>query len=104
MRHAVAGWLALALSLMHADAHATGFMGLGFLVSDENNDSLAADVSGDGSVVVGSATTSTGFEAFRWTSSSGAMQSLGVLPGSTESEAHGVSADGRGGEEPLLRG
>lgn len=55
-----------------------GFAGLGF------------DVSADGSVIVGRASDS---EAFRWSEDAG-MQSLGFLPGATESWALGVSGDG----------
>ncbi len=59
--------------------------------------SSAADVSADGSVVVGESLTGIGnTRAFRWTSGGG-MVDLGVLPGgsiSTSSRAYAVSADG----------
>jgi probable HAF family extracellular repeat protein len=53
------------------------------------------DVNADGSVVVGSASTSPGtpMEAFRWTASGG-MVGLGLLPGTTSSAASAVSDDG----------
>ncbi|MEX2139781.1 MAG: hypothetical protein WD894_11005 [Pirellulales bacterium] len=52
------------------------------------------DISADGSVVVGRATTSLGDEAFRWTQATG-MVGLGDLPGGRKSSiAFGVSADG----------
>ncbi|MEZ6015618.1 MAG: hypothetical protein R3F49_10920 [Planctomycetota bacterium] len=56
--------------------------------------SRAYDVSGDGSVVVGSVDLSNGYQIhpFRWTLASG-MQDLGTL-GGPYSEAYGVSADG----------
>jgi probable HAF family extracellular repeat protein len=51
-------------------------------------------VSGDGSVVVGSSTSSAGTEAFRWTEAGG-MVGLGDLPGGAFfSRAVGVSTDG----------
>jgi len=56
--------------------------------------SWAYAASFDGSVVVGSAETITGFNrAFRWTQDSG-MQSLGTLPGAIRSVARGVSLAG----------
>src|SRR5688572_5837591 len=57
-------------------------------------DSIATAVSADGSTVVGYSFSTSGFEAFRWTSGGG-MVGLGDLPGGAfRSEAHGVSADG----------
>ena len=54
----------------------------------------ATDVSGDGSIVVGPASFTTGTQAFRWTAASGIVR-LGDLPGGiTESHASAVSADG----------
>jgi probable HAF family extracellular repeat protein len=55
--------------------------------------SEATSVSADGSVIVGSATTDDGEEAFRWTEDAG-MQSLGDIDGYVEAGAMGVSADG----------
>jgi probable HAF family extracellular repeat protein len=59
------------------------FQGLGFLPGGTS--SGAADVSTDGSVVVGG--------AFRWTAATG-MVNLGLLPGAGYAVAQGVSADG----------
>jgi uncharacterized membrane protein len=59
-------------------------------------ESVALDVSADGSLVVGDSLRSDGVsEAFRWTTR-GAMQGLGFFPGESaiESRAHAVSADG----------
>ena len=54
----------------------------------------AADVSADGSVIVGTGYSANGQEAFRWTSSNG-MQGLGGPPGEDRfREAFGVSDDG----------
>jgi probable HAF family extracellular repeat protein len=56
--------------------------------------SNADDVSADGSVLVGRASSASGAEAFRWTSGGG-MVGLGDLPGGGfESTAEAVSADG----------
>ncbi len=56
--------------------------------------SLALDVSGDGSIVVGSSNSTSGEEAFRWTQAGGIV-GLGSLPGgSSFSQAFDVSADG----------
>lgn len=68
-----------------------GFVGLGTLGGTH---SFGADVSADGSVVVGSADTSGVRHAFRWDSQAG-MTSLGMLPGFTvRSSAAAISADG----------
>ncbi len=58
-------------------------------------DSIAKDVSADGSVVVGVSSSASGNEAFRWTAASG-MVGLGGLQyeGTGESNAFGVSGDG----------
>jgi len=54
----------------------------------------AQAVSADGSVVVGSSVSSTGWEAYRWTETTG-MVGLGDFPGGyTNSLGFGVSADG----------
>ena len=66
-------------------------VGLGYLPGDTN--STAAGVSADGSVIVGTSSSASGSQAFRWTASSG-MVGLGYLPGDTNSNALGVSADG----------
>ncbi|NRA00706.1 MAG: PEP-CTERM sorting domain-containing protein, partial [Myxococcales bacterium] len=56
--------------------------------------SSALGVSADGSVVVGSSASASGWEAFRWTQGGG-MVGLGDLPGGTfYSGARAVSADG----------
>lgn len=57
------------------------------------NESIALNISGDGSTVVGEATDASGFwRAFRWTASTG-MQDIGTL-GGPESIAYSVSKDG----------
>jgi uncharacterized membrane protein len=77
-------WIGLA-----SPAAAVSFTGLGDLPGGRFS-SVASDVSGDGSVVVGAS----GSEAFRWTSSGG-MVGLGDLPGGRfDSLAYGVSHDG----------
>jgi probable HAF family extracellular repeat protein len=56
--------------------------------------SAAFGVSADGSIVVGQSTSSSGLEAFRWTSGTG-MVGLGDLPGGVfSSTAENISADG----------
>jgi len=71
---------------------ATEFTPLGDL-PDGDTRSFARDVSADGSVVVGLASSAPGLEAFRWTSAGG-MVGLGRLGGGTDSQAYGVSDDG----------
>ena len=57
-------------------------------------DSRANAASADGSVIVGCGLWASGQEAFRW--DGGAITGLGdLLGGSFQSEAYGVSADGR---------
>ncbi|MCH9806694.1 MAG: autotransporter domain-containing protein [Alphaproteobacteria bacterium] len=74
-------------------ARAQGLSGLGDLPGGGSR-SFAFGVSDDGSVVVGQAASSNGFEAFRWTSGGG-MVGLGDLPGGFfRSSALGVSANG----------
>jgi probable HAF family extracellular repeat protein len=77
---------------------AVSFMPLGSLGRDPdyNLSSSASGVSADGSVVVGSSTSASGKEAFRWTSEDG-MVGLGFLSPVGDdyySNASGVSADG----------
>ncbi len=68
-------------------------MGLGDLPGGSISSS-ASGVSADGSVVVGNSNSTSGTEAFRWTSGGG-MVGLGDLAGgSFSSQADGVSADG----------
>jgi len=92
-RGALAAAIALAFS-GGAEAQANGaFQGLGFLGTGSS--SIAAAVSADGSVVVGTDNLLSGLtsiRAFRWTSGGG-MADLGTL-GGTFSNAFGVSADG----------
>jgi probable HAF family extracellular repeat protein len=52
------------------------------------------DVSGDGSVMVGTVTENGVAQAFRWTAGGGIGGGLGFLPGASYSEAYGVSPDG----------
>jgi probable HAF family extracellular repeat protein len=67
------------------------FQGLGFLAGGV--DSYASGVSADGSVVVGSgSSTSYPQQAFRWTA--GTISGLGVYGSDVESAASGVSSDG----------
>src|SRR4030095_5210836 len=56
--------------------------------------SQANGVSGDGSVVVGGANSSTGGEAYRWTEAEG-MVGRGVPLGFSESSAEAISSDGK---------
>jgi len=72
---------------------ATGMVGLGRLPGGSLV-SYALGISADGSTVVGSSGSGSGYEAFRWTSDGG-MVGLGDLPGgSFSSSASDVSADG----------
>ena len=66
-------------------------VGLGHLPGDTN--STATGVSADGSVIVGTSSSASGSQAFRWTAGSG-MVGLGYLPGGTNSSATAVSGDG----------
>ncbi len=64
-----------------------------FGLGDLGGDSVATDVSGDGSVVVGWSRSPSCSEAFRW--EDGLMMGLGTLPGGIfGSQARAVSADG----------
>ncbi len=70
-----------------------GTIDLGFLPS--HTQSIANDVSNDGSVVVGNSLLSSVPRAFRWVDGAPAViTDLGVLSGDNSSEAEGVSADG----------
>lgn len=73
---------------------AGGIIELGALPGGDGT-STAWAISGDGSVIVGSASSANGTEAFRWTASTG-MLGLGDISGSGSflSFAQGVSADG----------
>jgi probable HAF family extracellular repeat protein len=71
---------------------ADGMVGLGDLEGG-NFQSKAYDVSGDGSVVVGSSHTAHGNQAFRWTLDAG-MIGLGDLPGGFTSAATAITPDG----------
>jgi probable HAF family extracellular repeat protein/predicted outer membrane repeat protein len=67
-------------------------VGIGFLTG--RSTSLAHGVSSNGTVIVGSSSSASESEAFRWSQSSG-MVGLGFLPGgSSGSCAYAVSADG----------
>jgi probable HAF family extracellular repeat protein len=70
---------------------AAGMQDLGSLSAGFGSTAYA--VSGDGSVVVGSAAVSGGNHVFRWTQATG-MQDLGTLPGLNQATATSVSADG----------
>jgi len=94
---AITALAALASTAAIASAAPTpSFMGLG-TTSTCRFPTLAADVSADGSVVVGRCQNNTGngaFEAFRWTGATGLI-TLGDLPGGGySSQSLGVSADG----------
>jgi len=79
--------------LLTTGAQAAEFIPLGNL-SGGDIESIAYDVSDDGSVVVGRGESSDGLEAFRWTAETG-MVGLGDFPGgSHNSQAFGVSDDG----------
>lgn len=76
-------------------SHSEGFSftPLGDLMGSTFSSSAHA-VSADGSVIVGSGTSASGTEAFKWTSAGG-MIGLGNLTGGTfDSSASGISADG----------
>jgi probable HAF family extracellular repeat protein len=80
-------------SLAYRWTVATGIVSLGDLSGGSHN-SVARDVTANGSVVVGRAASALGHEAFRWTQTGGLL-GLGDLPGgSFRSDAYGVSGDG----------
>ena len=86
------GVVCSAIYIFANTATAASFTPLGHLAGG-GFDGEAAGVSADGSVVVGYSDTTSGFEAFRWTSAG--MEGLGHLAGGgLYSEAAGVSADG----------
>jgi probable HAF family extracellular repeat protein len=67
---------------------------LGALPGVSGGSASAHDISDDGSVVVGSATTADGsWHAFRWTQAAG-MVDLGTFAGDTQSSASAISGDG----------
>ena len=68
------------------------FQGLGDLPGGYT-ETIARDVSADGSAVVGTSWSSSGCEAFRWTQETGIV-GLGSLPDHGSTEAYGVSYDG----------
>jgi probable HAF family extracellular repeat protein len=83
--------LALAVGTASGVASAQTLTGLGTLPGGLN--SYAYALSADGNVVAGYSPTSTGDQAFRWTSGTG-MVALGTLSGGSSSYAFGLSADG----------
>jgi uncharacterized membrane protein len=64
---------------------------LGFLSGGSS--SVANAISGDGTTIVGTSTSSVGSRAFSWTATNG-FTSLGLLPGMTSSTAAAVSRNG----------
>ncbi|GAG91457.1 unnamed protein product, partial [marine sediment metagenome] len=79
--------ITISCQYMTASFQSLGGLAVGF-------GSIAADVTPDGSVVVGRSSRGSGKEAFRWTAEEG-MVGLGDLPGSIFfSGATGVSSDG----------
>ena len=83
----------VALCMLTSSIRAGTFFGLGDL-PDGTFTSRAEGVSGDGSVVVGQGSSTSGFEAIRWTGETG-MVGLGDLSGgSFSSAANGASGDG----------
>ncbi len=77
--------------------NSTGMTDLGTLPGGEGSYSVGTGVSDDGKVVVGYSTLASEFSfdlrAFRWTTSTG-MQSVGTLPGGTNSYGEAISGDG----------
>ena len=65
--------------------------GTGWQTVAADNGNRASDVSADGTVMVGTASS----QAFRWTEAGGVPAPLGTLPGHTVSAAEAVSRDGR---------
>lgn len=71
----------------------TGMVSLETLSGGENGDSLAAAISGNGNVIVGTSLSILGSQAFRWTASTG-MVGLGILSGTSSSSALAADSDG----------
>lgn len=72
----------------------TGMQSLGVLPGGTPGGSFAEGVSSDGTVVVGTSNSASGYQAYRWNASTG-MVGLGDLPGGeTRSQAWDVSANG----------
>ncbi|MBK8268174.1 MAG: PD40 domain-containing protein [Planctomycetes bacterium] len=96
IRRIVAVGSAVAIVVLHSNLQAKAtpvFTGMGDLPGGEFNTS-AEGVSADGSVVVGTASSANGWEAYRWTRATGIV-GLGDLPTSAfDSGAHAISADG----------
>ena len=90
--HIVAGLLLGGFCLSTASGQAS-FQGLGAFEA-LTFFSSAQSVSADGSVVVGKSISTSGTEAFRWTSEGGMVGLRDLLGGIFRSEALGVSADG----------
>ncbi len=71
-----------------------GMVGLGDVPGGPDEFSVAADMTPDGSVIVGECSPAGGYEGFRWTQATG-MVPLGDLPGGDHySSAFAVTADG----------
>ncbi|HRQ73898.1 MAG TPA: hypothetical protein PLU35_12810 [Phycisphaerales bacterium] len=84
-------------ALIASAQRAATFFGLGDLPGGGEN-SVATAMTGDGRAVVGFSLAGGGFpglyEGFRWTHEDG-MIGIGTLPGGNETQAYGISADGR---------
>lgn len=90
----IAGWSASANGTEAFIYRNGGLIPLGALPGGAFFASEGWAISDNGEAVVGRATSSTGWQAFRWTEATG-MQGLGDLPGgSVSSHAYGVSGDG----------
>lgn len=72
--------------------NANGMIGIG---RSSTGASVAVDVSGDGSVIVGSLSDMAGTEAFRWTAATGLVRLGDLAGGIFRSDALSVSDDGR---------
>jgi probable HAF family extracellular repeat protein len=92
MRARIIMWSLISMLAIATDSAFADFIGLGDLPGGQFN-SVAVSVSADGHVVVGQSSSTSGFEAFRWTELDG-MLSLGVggFPNATAATA--ASADG----------
>jgi probable HAF family extracellular repeat protein len=90
---AVAFVTAVLVSSTACSAHAASFRGLGDLPGGASA-SVATSVSADGKVIAGYSSTTNGYEAIRWTATSG-LRGIGELPGGTfASFGNAISADG----------